>query len=128
MTGLLIARICCGIPAGGCFNVIPMYVKEISQDNIRGILGTLLILMQNIGILTMYAMGSYLDYYTVIWLALSIPVVTILLMLKAPESPAFLVQQGKFEVRILLFFLSTETERVNYNRMYGRYVHHNKIN
>ncbi|KOB70431.1 Sugar transporter 4 [Operophtera brumata] len=94
-TGLIIARICCGIPAGGCFNLIPMYVKEISQDNIRGLLGSLMILMQNIGILTMYAMGSYLEYHTVLWIVLGIPILTVVLMLKAPESPAYLVKVGK---------------------------------
>lgn len=75
-----------------------MYVKEISHDNIRGLLGSLLIFMQNIGFLTMYAMGSYLDYHTVVWIALSIPILTVVLMLKAPESPAYLVKIGKTKV------------------------------
>lgn len=75
-----------------------MYVKEISQDNIRGLLGSLMILMQNIGILTMYAMGSYLQYHTVLWIVLGIPVLTMVLMLKAPESPAYLVKVGKTDV------------------------------
>lgn len=75
-----------------------MYVKEISQDNIRGLLGSLMILMQNIGILTMYAMGSYLKYHTVLWIVLGIPVLTMVLMLKAPESPAYLVKVGKTDV------------------------------
>lgn len=75
-----------------------MYVKEISQDNIRGLLGSLMILMQNIGILTMYAMGSYLQYHTVLWIVLGIPALTMVLMLKAPESPAYLVKVGKTDV------------------------------
>lgn len=103
-TGLIIARICCGIPAGGCFNLIPMYVKEISQDSIRGLLGSLLILMQNIGILSMYAMGSHLDYKTVLWSVLGIPILTVVLMIKAPESPAFLVKVGKVKVSWGFYF------------------------
>ncbi|XP_030024401.2 facilitated trehalose transporter Tret1 [Manduca sexta] len=99
-TGLLIARIVCGLPAGGCFNIIPMYVKEISQDDMRGILGSLLILMQNVGVLTMYAIGSYLEYQTVLRIALIVPIVTIVFMLKAPESPAFLVKKGMYEEAI----------------------------
>lgn len=77
-----------------------MYIKEISQDNMRGLLGSLLILMQNVGILAMYAMGSYLDYHTVLWIVLGIPIVTGVLMLKAPESPAYLVKIGKTDVSI----------------------------
>ncbi|KAJ0171605.1 hypothetical protein K1T71_013155 [Dendrolimus kikuchii] len=95
--GLLLARIICGIPAGGCFNVIPIYVKEISQDDIRGSLGILLILLQNIGILAMYAMGAYVEFKHVMWIGLTVPVVALLLMLKAPESPAFLVNKEKYE-------------------------------
>lgn len=81
-----------------------MYVKEISQDNIRGLLGSLLILVQNIGILTMYAMGSYLEYHTVLWISLSIPLLAVVLMLKAPESPAFLVSIGKTDVSMILIY------------------------
>ncbi|CAH0702547.1 unnamed protein product [Spodoptera exigua] len=94
---LIIARLCTGLSAGGCYNVVPMYVREISQDDIRGVLGSFIILFQNIGILAMFAMGAYLNYYTVLWIVVWVPVLTIILMLKAPESPAFLVKQGKID-------------------------------
>lgn len=109
-SGLLIARVLCGIPSGGCFNIIPVYVKEISQDNIRGVLGTLLILMQNVGILSMFALGSRLEYHTVLWIAITVPIATVLLMLKAPESPAFLVKKGNIAVSTF-YKLYTNTGR-----------------
>ncbi|CAK1543356.1 unnamed protein product [Leptosia nina] len=92
---LTLSRIVGGIPAGGCFNVVPMYVKEISQDNIRGTLGSLLILSQNLGVLYMYIIGAYLDYYSVQWAIISIAFVAAILMIKAPEAPAFLIKKGK---------------------------------
>ncbi|XP_035433523.2 facilitated trehalose transporter Tret1-like isoform X1 [Spodoptera frugiperda] len=92
---LITARLLAGLGAGGCYNVVPMYVREISQDDIRGVLGSFIILFQNIGIMAMFAMGAYLNYYTVLWIVVWVPVLTILLMLKAPESPAFLVKKGK---------------------------------
>ncbi|KAH9635388.1 hypothetical protein HF086_017637 [Spodoptera exigua] len=67
---LIIARLCTGLSAGGCYNVVPMYVREISQDDIRGVLGSFIILFQNIGILAMFAMGAYLNYYTVLWIVI----------------------------------------------------------
>ncbi|XP_021201351.3 facilitated trehalose transporter Tret1 [Helicoverpa armigera] len=94
---LIIARLCGGLSAGGCYNVVPMYVREISRDDIRGVLGSFIILFQNIGILTMFAMGLYLDYYTVLWIVVWVPVVTIVFMIKAPESPAFLFKKGRIE-------------------------------
>lgn len=80
-----------------------MYVKEISQDSIRGMMVSLFALMQNIGIFAMYAMGAYLDYYTVLWIVAWIPFVTIIAFIKAPESPAFLVKVGKLEVGSMFF-------------------------
>ncbi|XP_059061344.1 facilitated trehalose transporter Tret1-2 homolog [Achroia grisella] len=95
--GLLIARIFAGIAAGGCFCVTPMYVKEISQDNIRGLLVSLMGLNQNLGFLFIYAMGAFLDYYTVLWIVVWLPLVLIVLLIKVPESPAYLVKLGKYE-------------------------------
>ncbi|KAL0895014.1 hypothetical protein ABMA27_013484 [Loxostege sticticalis] len=95
---LIVARICAGLPAGGCFNLVPMYVKEISQDNIRGTLVALTMTFQNIGILFMYAMGGYLNYYVILWIVVCVPIVaTVLLVVVAPESPDFLVKKGKIE-------------------------------
>lgn len=96
-TTLIIARVMAGIPAGGCFNLVPMYVKEISQDDIRGSVVSMSLLMQNFGLLIMYAMGSYLAYHMVVYIVISIPIVTVVVMLFAPESPAFLVKQERFE-------------------------------
>lgn len=96
---LIVARVCAGLPAGGCFNLVPMYVKEISQDNIRGILVALAMSFPNIGYLSMYAMGSYLNYYLILWIVLSMSIVSgILFTILAPESPAYLVKRGKIEV------------------------------
>ncbi|XP_075974949.1 facilitated trehalose transporter Tret1-like isoform X2 [Anticarsia gemmatalis] len=91
---LIIGRFFGGLSSGGCYNVVPMYVREISQDDIRGILGSFLILLQNIGFLVMFAMGFYMDYYVVLYIVVWIPVITIVMMLFAPESPAFLVKKG----------------------------------
>ncbi|CAB3223836.1 unnamed protein product [Arctia plantaginis] len=93
-TSLLVGRFFAGLSAGGCYNVIPTYVREISQDNIRGILGSLLVLMQNMGYLIMFALGFYLNYYVVLWISVWIPIITTVTMLFAPEAPAFLVKKG----------------------------------
>lgn len=98
---LIIGRTLAGISGGGCFIVIPMYVKEISQESLTGILVSQQVLYQNIGVLAMYIIGIYLDYYTSLWIIAILPIVTMILMLKAPESPAFLVKQEKIDVRAI---------------------------
>lgn len=100
-TSLIIARVLSGLAAGGCFNIVPMYIKEISRDNIRGILGTLPTLSQTLGIFFAYIIGAYLDYFTMNCIILVFPIMTIILMLKAPDSPAYLVKRGKFDVSLL---------------------------
>ncbi|XP_013166751.1 PREDICTED: facilitated trehalose transporter Tret1-like [Papilio xuthus] len=111
--GLVVGRAFAGVAAGGSFIVVPMYVKEISQDDIRGLLGSLLVMALNSGILFMYIMGAYLDYFLVLWMVLSLSILTIVLMIKMPESPSFLVKKGYVElvpaIRVLLFQEATKT-------------------
>ncbi|XP_072948104.1 facilitated trehalose transporter Tret1-like [Epargyreus clarus] len=97
---LITSRFISGIAAGGCFNAVVMYVKEISQDSVRGVLGSMLVLVQNIGVLLMYIMGAYLDYNMVTWIVACIPVINGILLFQAPQSPAFLVKQGKIDEAI----------------------------
>ncbi|XP_053615796.1 facilitated trehalose transporter Tret1-like [Plodia interpunctella] len=94
---LIIARIFAGIPAGGCLQLMPIYVKEISQDNIRGMLVSMIILMQNIGVFTMYAIGAYCNYASVLYFGLTISLISIAALIKVPESPSFLVKMEKYE-------------------------------
>ncbi|KAL0849480.1 hypothetical protein ABMA28_013759 [Loxostege sticticalis] len=95
---LIVARAIAGIGYGATYVVVPMYIREISQDSIKGLLGTLIMSAQHIGVLVMYAMGSYLNYHTTLWIVLCFAIATFLLILLIPESPAFLVKIGKFEV------------------------------
>ncbi|XP_060805931.1 facilitated trehalose transporter Tret1 [Amyelois transitella] len=109
---LIIARFFAGVPAGGCLQLLPIYVKEISQDNIRGMLVSMIILMQNIGVLTMFAMGAYLDYVTVLWVGLTVSLLSIVALIKIPESPSYLVKEGKYEQaeKIIAFLRGLNTE------------------
>lgn len=94
-TSLIVARVFCGIAGSGCFHIAPMYVKEIAQDSIRGTLASVNGLGQSFGILLMYTLGGFLDYHTVLWVVVGLPIVTFGLFFKAPESPSFLVKVGK---------------------------------
>lgn len=111
-TTLITARVFSGMAGAGCFHVVPMYVKEIAQDSIRGSLSSVAALAQSIGILIMFLMGGFLDYYTVLWIVVGLPIITLAMCLKAPESPSYLVKVGKTEeaTRVLAFLRGLDVE------------------
>ncbi|CAG9115487.1 unnamed protein product [Plutella xylostella] len=92
---LIVSRAVCGIANAGAYVITPMYIREISEDHIRGSLGSLVSLLQNIGILSMFVMGTYLNYNLTLWIIVPLPLLLMLALFKAPESPSFLAKQGK---------------------------------
>ncbi|XP_041976510.1 facilitated trehalose transporter Tret1-2 homolog [Aricia agestis] len=76
---------------------IPIYVKEISDDCNRGALAAILPIAQYVGVIIMYVLGTYLDYYHVVYCVIGVPILMTVLLLRAPESPNFLVKQGRID-------------------------------
>ncbi|GBP24964.1 Solute carrier family 2, facilitated glucose transporter member 8 [Eumeta japonica] len=94
---LVIARGLVGTGMAGCFVVTPLYIKEISDDSIRGALGTLIILSQTVGNVLLYVVGDLLSYHATLWFCLSLPIVHLCLSFILPETPSYLIRQGKTE-------------------------------
>ncbi|XP_048821868.1 solute carrier family 2, facilitated glucose transporter member 6 isoform X2 [Lagopus muta] len=72
-----------------------VYISEISHPGVRGMLGTCPQIMAVLGSLILYALGLLLDWR---WLAVAgeVPVLTMILLLCfMPNSPRFLLSQGK---------------------------------
>ncbi|KOB64513.1 Sugar transporter, partial [Operophtera brumata] len=95
---LIGARALIGFGSGGGFVVCPLYVKEISEDSIRGMTGTFVIFSQTVGNLLIFILGDQLPFYTVLWILLAIPILHFCMLLRLPETPSFLIKQGKNEV------------------------------
>ncbi|XP_075985361.1 facilitated trehalose transporter Tret1-like [Anticarsia gemmatalis] len=107
---LIASRAVAGLACAGCYVVIPLYLKEIASDNIRGALGSLFILSQNLGYLVVYVAGDVLSFTTVLWICTAVPVVFLLAFMAMPETPVFLVKQGKIqEARAALAWLRNTT-------------------
>lgn len=95
-----------GLTAGGVFVLVPLYVAEISDDKIRGKLGSYFILAINFGTLAAFVAGNYLDYYLFAYLMLIFPIVFLTVFLLLPETPQYLVVKGKSrEAEKSLYFL-----------------------
>ncbi|VVC89650.1 unnamed protein product [Leptidea sinapis] len=94
---LLIARSAAGISASGVFTTCTIYTREISQSNMIGKLGSLQVVMQFTGFLIIYLIGAFFEYFTILWIFLAFPIATAVLMISAPEAPAYLVKRGKID-------------------------------
>ncbi|KAL7028651.1 hypothetical protein ACKWTF_005938 [Chironomus riparius] len=107
---LIVSRILGGFAGGGIFTLVPLYVSEISDDKVRGILGSLLVLVCNVGLLFAYICGGYFDYFTQIYLILPFSAAFILLFAKYPDSPSSLMKRKLFDEaeKSFLFYRSIE--------------------
>ncbi|CAH0717818.1 unnamed protein product, partial [Brenthis ino] len=94
---LITARAIIGLGVSGSYVVTPLYIKEISEDSIRGTLGSLVVLSQNLGNLLVYILGEYLCYQATLWICLAVPLIHLLLFPAMPETPSFLLKSGKVE-------------------------------
>lgn len=71
---------------------------KVASDNIRGALGSLFILSQNMGYLLVYVAGDLLSFTALLWICTALPAVFLVGFIFMPETPVFLVKQGKIEV------------------------------
>lgn len=98
---MLIGRLLAGIGIGISSAVVPLYISEISPTEIRGALGSVNQLFICIGILAALVAGLPLAGNPVWWrtmfgIAIVPSILLALGMAVSPESPRWLVQQGKF--------------------------------
>jgi MFS family permease len=94
---LCFGRFLAGFSAGGVLVLIPLYVTEVSEDHIRGSLGSFFILSNNLGMLLIYIAGTIFDYYTTPKVMLTLPVAFTLLFSFFPETPVYLLRYKKHD-------------------------------
>lgn len=99
---LLVARFLAGFAGGGVFVLIPLYISEISEDKVRGTLGSTLVLSSNFGILMAFIFGNYLSFVMVPVILMIFPIIFFIGFSFLPETPQYLILQNKNEV----FFLN----------------------
>ncbi|CAD7088659.1 unnamed protein product [Hermetia illucens] len=92
---LYIARILCGITGGAVFVVIPTYVADIADNKIRGMLGSLLVMNFNGGILCGFILGSYLSYSLFPRIIIALSVIFAVLIFFLPDTPQYYIRRKK---------------------------------
>ncbi|XP_049619220.1 solute carrier family 2, facilitated glucose transporter member 8 [Syngnathus scovelli] len=92
---LYIGRLLTGLASGGASLVVPLYISEMAHERVRGTLGSCVQLMVVFGIMGVYLAGLFVDWR---WLAVCgavPPTLLISSMCFMPETPRFLLSQGK---------------------------------
>ncbi|XP_055594226.1 facilitated trehalose transporter Tret1-like [Uranotaenia lowii] len=94
---LFVGRILAGLGAAGVFLLVPLYVSEISEDSIRGSLGSFFILFINVGTLVSFVIGTYLSYHITSYILIFLPILFLLCFIRLPETPSHLIRCNKLE-------------------------------
>ncbi|XP_066905842.1 facilitated trehalose transporter Tret1 isoform X2 [Halyomorpha halys] len=92
---IYIARLLAGMGKGIAFGVIPVYLTEIAQLNLRGTMGSLFITAVSIGTLYGYVIGASLSYQGVNIANLVVAILFLTVGWLLPETPFYLLMKGK---------------------------------
>lgn len=96
---LILSRTINGMVGGGIFAIAPIFLSEIANDEIRGILGSTLILSLNMGILLGFTFGKYFNSFCMTpWFVIVSTILFGCAFYFFPETPAFLMKQNRMDV------------------------------
>ncbi|XP_056643535.1 facilitated trehalose transporter Tret1-2 homolog [Diorhabda sublineata] len=108
---LFVGRFIAGIANGLSFSTVPMYLAEIAEPEIRGIITSLCPVFVVLGILIINFLGSISSISTTAYIAMIFPSLCVITFHWMPESPSFLLQREKHEeARKILERLRAESD------------------
>lgn len=79
----------------GCFQVSAVYIAEIADKDIRGQLALTNRFMLSFGCLLVITVGAFVSYQTLNYMLLALPVMFFMACWWIPESPYYLLKEGK---------------------------------
>lgn len=95
---LIASRILSGFSGGGAFAIIPSYISEISDAEVRGTFGSTFVFSGNLGVFVAYVLGEYVDYLVIPWLMIPSSLLFLVFFLQVPNSPTYLAKKNLHEV------------------------------
>ncbi|XP_050094282.1 facilitated trehalose transporter Tret1-like, partial [Anopheles aquasalis] len=103
---LYVARFLFGVSYGVAYAIAPIYLGEISSAEIRGTVGSFITAMAKLAFMFEYSVGPYVSFETLAWISLTGVALFLATFLWMPESPHFLLVQGRHaEARACLRWL-----------------------
>lgn len=81
--------------SGGAFCVTaPMYTAEISENDIRGSLGSYFQLLLTVGILLSYLLGTAVNMFELSIISAIVPIIFFIVFFFMPETPTYYLKKG----------------------------------
>jgi MFS family permease len=74
-----------------------VFLGEVAEPSMRGLLSSIPYVSYSMGILMVYALGATLHWQTVAWLAIILPLLSLLSFSLLPESPVWLARNNRVE-------------------------------
>ncbi|XP_045524325.1 facilitated trehalose transporter Tret1-like isoform X1 [Pieris brassicae] len=96
-TLLLLGRFLSGLACGVCFVLAPVFISEIADQSIRGLLAAAPTAFYCFGVLMSFVMGWTLTFKYIIWTNIFLCVLYAALILSVRESPVFLLMKKNEE-------------------------------
>ncbi|CAH1733519.1 unnamed protein product [Chironomus riparius] len=88
-----IARAVAGLSGGALLRIVPLFIEEITDINIREQLNAYTTLSISFGILFMFTIGTYISYFMVPLIIVPILILYFILMMLLPETPQYLLKK-----------------------------------
>jgi len=94
---MIAARAMMGITVGFSMPSATIYIAECTDPKIRGLLGSLPAVFMAFGISFVYLMGAFMPWHILSYVCTAVPLFTLIGIIFSPESPVWLVANGKIK-------------------------------
>lgn len=92
---ICVGRVLTGLGSGLVGAPARVYISEVTQPHLRGMLSAMAAACISFGILFQYTIGSFASWHTLSGISVIIPTVAFITMLLMPESPNYLVSKSR---------------------------------
>lgn len=100
---LIIGRLICGLAIGMGSPVVPVYISELSDPVLRGILLSMITVQTTFGILLGHAIGLFLHWRTTAYIYAALVAISLVTWFASRESPTWLLNKGDTDRAIELW-------------------------
>ncbi|KAJ8972276.1 hypothetical protein NQ317_005855 [Molorchus minor] len=94
---IYIARFLVGLSGDVAFVAAPMYIAEIADKKVRGFLAGFIYIMMLVGILVIYAVAPFVDFYVPSIIGGILVLIQLITFPFMPDSPYYLISKNKEE-------------------------------
>lgn len=94
---LYIGRVLAGITGGGAMRTVALYITEISENKIRGFLGSFFAFAISGGLVLTFVAGTYLNFFIVPLVILVLPLIYFVFLFFLHDTPTSLISRNKVD-------------------------------